>query len=212
MNLINNFSLILAALMLNPTPIKAYGACPDKQLNVTIHADNYPTETTWNLWDTCANEQVNYGGPFSADLNVYGAYACVESDKQYEFMIEDSWGDGMCCTHGDGYYVLTLNGEFLQSGGDFGSSDSALFGNCDVSTPAPSPPTNTSTKVPSHHISTQAPSYTSTNAPTQAPSYPPTREPTTVALLDVPTRNLISSLKLIPIPPKLLTLFGTFVI
>ena len=149
----NNFSLILAALMLNPTSIKAYRACQDKQLNVTIHTDNYPTETTWTLWDTCANEQVIYGGPFSADLNVYGAYACVESDQQYEFRTE-------------GYYLLTLNGEFLQSGGDFGSSDSALFGNCDVFTPAPSPPTHTSTQAPSHHISTQAPSYTSKTAPT----------------------------------------------
>ena len=109
----------------------------DKQLNVSIHTDNYPTETTWNL---CANEQVNYGGPFYADLNVYGAYACVESDKQYEFRIEDSWGDAVHMVMG--YYVLTLNGEFLQSGGAFCSSNSALFGNCDVSTPTPSPPTH----------------------------------------------------------------------
>jgi len=45
----------------------------------------------------------------------------------YEFTINDSYGDGICCSYGEGSYSVTADGEVVASGGDFGSSESTLF-------------------------------------------------------------------------------------
>ena len=46
---------------------------------------------------------------------------------QYEFTIFDAFSDGMCCTYGEGSYSVTLNGEVVASGGDFGASETTAF-------------------------------------------------------------------------------------
>ena len=45
----------------------------------------------------------------------------------WTFTIEDSDGDGICCTKGDGYYHMKVNGEIVASGGQFGDSDSYYY-------------------------------------------------------------------------------------
>ena len=117
-----------------PVPTNTMVDCPDKSLDITLETDYYPSETTWTLWDTCdlSGEPVAASGPFNDQETLHNTHVCVESEKQYKFRIEDSFGDGMCCGHGDGNYSLALDGEFIQSGGDFGSSDSAIFGQCSV--------------------------------------------------------------------------------
>ena len=46
---------------------------------------------------------------------------------QYNFSIFDSFGDGICCAYGEGSYSVTLDGEIVASGGDFGSSETTGF-------------------------------------------------------------------------------------
>ena len=45
----------------------------------------------------------------------------------YEFTIFDSFGDGICCSYGEGSYSVSAAGEVVASGGDFGSSETTLF-------------------------------------------------------------------------------------
>ena len=46
---------------------------------------------------------------------------------QYNFTIFDSFGDGICCSYGDGAYSVTLDGEIVASGGDFSTSETTSF-------------------------------------------------------------------------------------
>jgi len=50
--------------------------------------------------------------------------------------IMDSFGDGMCCTHGDGSYELKVNGSVQKSGGQFTNNESTTFST------SPATPTN----------------------------------------------------------------------
>jgi len=75
---------------------------------------------------------------------------------QYEFTIYDSYGDGICCTTGVGYYNITMYGLVISQGDDFEDSETALF-----SLPLPSFP-------PSESLS-----------PIQTPSLLPSGQPTT---------------------------------
>jgi len=64
-----------------------------------------------------------------ADSTLYEeeVYNC---DTQYEFTINDSFGDGICCGYGDGEYEVKKDGVVVASGSSFGSSESTKFGTC----------------------------------------------------------------------------------
>ena len=54
------------------------------------------------------------------------------------FTIYDSWGDGICCGIGFGYYEISINGSLIASGGDFNYIESV-----DFSIPDDHPPNST---------------------------------------------------------------------
>ncbi|MCB0598447.1 MAG: T9SS type A sorting domain-containing protein [Lewinellaceae bacterium] len=102
--------------------------CYDNPVTLTIILDNYPEETRWEIRD---------GGTVLASGGTYGSYpdgstvvenACLP-DGCYDFVIYDSYGDGICCSYGIGSYTLTddSDGSTLASGGAFGSSETTNF-------------------------------------------------------------------------------------
>ena len=105
-------------------------ACPpcDNDITLTIVLDNYPEETSWDVRDS--------GGAVYASGGTYGSQPdgstvvenfCVP-DGCYDFTIYDSYGDGICCSYGNGSYTLTdAGGATLASGGSFGSSETTNF-------------------------------------------------------------------------------------
>ena len=104
--------------------------CPpcDNDITLTIVLDNYPEETSWDVRDS--------GGAVYASGGTYGSQPdgstvvenfCVP-DGCYDFTIYDTYGDGICCSYGNGSYVLTdAGGATLASGGSFGSSETTNF-------------------------------------------------------------------------------------
>ena len=46
---------------------------------------------------------------------------------QYEFTIFDAFGDGICCTYGEGSYSVTLAGTEVAAGASFGASETTSF-------------------------------------------------------------------------------------
>jgi hypothetical protein len=90
-------------------------------LTVTILTDNYPAETTWSVTDG-AGTVVASGGPYETAATEYVEQVCIDAGC-YTFTINDSFGDGICCTYGTGVYTLTSNGTVLASGGEFASSE-----------------------------------------------------------------------------------------
>lgn len=95
-------------------------------VTLTITLDNYPEETSWQIRD---------GGTVLASGGTYGSQPDGSTITEnislaagcYDFVINDSYGDGICCSYGSGSYSLTDGGTTLASGGAFGSSETTAF-------------------------------------------------------------------------------------
>ena len=100
------------------------GSCSETEVVLSLVTDNYGSETSWELKDTSGN--VLYSGNGYANNSSYSETFCL-TDGAYNFIIYDSYGDGICCSQGNGSYTLTSDGVTLGSGGNFGSSETASF-------------------------------------------------------------------------------------
>ncbi|MEM8906570.1 MAG: S8 family serine peptidase [Bacteroidota bacterium] len=115
--------------------------CNGTEVTLSITLDNYPEETSWVI--------TNSGGAIVASGGTYGSSPdgstitediCL-ADGCYTFTINDTYGDGICCSYGNGSYTLSNGGTTLANGGSFGSSESTNF--CiGGDTSPPSQPTN----------------------------------------------------------------------
>ena len=98
-------------------------------INMRITFDNYPEETSWEIRDSnnqFATSGNNYGGRApGSTINI----SKTLNDGCYTLIVRDSYGDGMCCSYGNGSYTLTnsTNNTIIASGGSFGSSQSTSF-------------------------------------------------------------------------------------
>ena len=96
-------------------------------IKIEILTDNYPAETSWNISD---GETILFeGGNYTEKHTVYSNDYCLnELDSCLTFSIFDTYGDGICCAAGDGYYKILVDGVELVTGGDYGQSEIILFG------------------------------------------------------------------------------------
>lgn len=91
---------------------------------VSVTTDNYGSETSWQLTDS-SNTVLASGSGYSNNTN-YQENVCLE-DGDYTFTIDDSYGDGICCSWGNGSYDITVGGQVVASGGSFGRTESKSF-------------------------------------------------------------------------------------
>lgn len=102
-------------------------SCYSVTVNITL--DNYGEENRWAIKD--GNGQlIQEVGPFNNFENgsVKATTLCLPPGC-YEFTIFDLWGDGMCCSYGQGGYevIEDATGKVLASGGSFAKSESKTF-------------------------------------------------------------------------------------
>jgi len=139
----------------SPTP------CMNGALKVSISTDNYPAETSWTLKNGCSGEQLLSGGSYTSGNSLYEDEVCAPANPSaiyYEFTINDSYGDGICCSYGSGSYKVEFDGTEMISGGQFGSEETKTFGNenCDA---------------PSTDAPTASPTADTPSTPTSPPTY-----------------------------------------
>jgi len=101
----------------------------DVVVTLSLTFDNYPEETSWVIKDD-SGATVDSGGTYASQAD--GATLNVNVDLPngcYSFTINDTYGDGMCCSYGSGSYILTntSNMSTLASGGSFTSSETTSF-------------------------------------------------------------------------------------
>jgi len=103
------------------------GSCIGNGVEIifTILTDNYPGETTWNVTDALG-AIIMTGGPYSTTGTTFTSSACVDNGC-YDVTINDSYGDGVCCSYGTGNYTITSDGNTLVSGGEFGFTETTNF-------------------------------------------------------------------------------------
>jgi len=100
---------------------------PCTNVTVSITLDNYPSETSWTITDG-GGSVVASGGTYGSQPNgsTVNITTCL-TDGCYDFTINDSFGDGICCAYGNGSYSVTTGGSTVAAGGAFASSETTNF-------------------------------------------------------------------------------------
>ena len=88
-------------------------------ITLIINPDNYPGESSWELFNENTNELVSSGN--LQDQNQYVEDICVDYSSCFSLYFYDSYGDGICCAYGNGnFQVLNSSGDVLVfNDGDF---------------------------------------------------------------------------------------------
>jgi hypothetical protein len=90
--------------------------------NIVITMDDYPEETSWEL-ASAQGSIVASGSGYANPGEVIDLEVCVPAGC-YNFTINDSWGDGICCAYGEGSYtVINPNGALVAAGGEFADTE-----------------------------------------------------------------------------------------
>ena len=97
--------------------------CSGTEGTLRLITDNYGSETSWRITQngTTVESGSGYSSNTTNDIDM-----CL-SDGDYTFTIDDSYGDGICCSFGSGSYSLTFAGNQVASGGQFGRTESTNF-------------------------------------------------------------------------------------
>ena len=115
----------------NNSGSSTFTASQGNDVEFTLVLDRYGSETTWNIKQ--GNNTLHSGGPYT-NLTANGTQTPIVlnfclADGCYDFEINDSYGDGICCDYGTGSYTLTNNatGAVLASGGQFAFTETTNF-------------------------------------------------------------------------------------
>lgn len=98
--------------------------CADTEVTLTLITDSYGSETSWSLRDAGGNLIASGSG--YANNTTYTEVFCLP-DGCYDFTIDDSFGDGICCAYGNGSYDLSDASGSLASGGSFTTTETTNF-------------------------------------------------------------------------------------
>jgi endonuclease I len=97
-----------------PTPPPT--TCTKNPLTLTITTDKYASETSWKINNT--QGQTIVSGADLTNNTTHTKLLCID-DGIYNFVIFDSYGDGICCEFGNGSYLLTNDNQTLVEGSSF---------------------------------------------------------------------------------------------
>jgi len=116
------------------TGIDCGGSCPacstncnGTEVSITITFDDYPEETSWAITNS-SGSTIASGGTYEdkADGSILTLTECLV-DGCYDFIINDTYSDGLCCSYGNGSYAVSANGNIVASGSSFTSSETTNF-------------------------------------------------------------------------------------
>lgn len=97
-------------------------------ITIIINADDYPQETSWILSNYATNEIVATG---ELDFNqeIFEESYCIDYSSCYSLILNDSANDGICCSFGQGdFLVLDADGNTIfTNDGEFSSSVEEIF-------------------------------------------------------------------------------------
>lgn len=120
-----SLGLTAAVLLAGMTGLLAQ-SCPGgtNQLIVSVRTDNYPRETSYKLQNQAGTVLMSRDTGFYTLANTtYRDTLCIPNNACLLFTMMDSYGDGLCCTYGNGQFQLFWNGTLTASGGQFTHSD-----------------------------------------------------------------------------------------
>jgi hypothetical protein len=98
-------------------------------VTLLINTDNYPSETTWDFFDQRTNKIVASGDVDFLVNTEFTADICLDYTSCFTLNFYDSYGDGICCSYGEGNFaVYNSNGEELvYNDGEFAKKTQEVF-------------------------------------------------------------------------------------
>jgi len=156
-----------------PAPITP---CGGNYFRLTVKTDNYGAETSFELK---SGNTLIWQMPDALSSNTEYVYPplCLLPNP-YEFTITDTYGDGMCCSYGEGFYRYTVDGtDIVKEGGEFTNSDVSTFV-IESDGPIPTSPPVTNPTSPPVTNPTSPPVTNPTSPPVTNPTSPPVTNPT----------------------------------
>jgi len=80
-------------------------------ITIVIQFDELPSETGWSLFCNGVEERIIPANTYSEPNGIISDTFIVQSGSTCEFTIRDTFGDGICCAFGDGYYQVLFHEE-----------------------------------------------------------------------------------------------------
>lgn len=107
----------------NPNATVEDGSCnfdESHTFTMTVDFDQYPAETSWLLMDA-QSDIVLASTPYTNGTEDFSTLVVSTSlcPGCYTLTVADEFGDGMCCAYGNGGYALTIDGQYVATGGEF---------------------------------------------------------------------------------------------
>jgi len=96
----------------------------DSWVNVEVQTDQYAAETTWEIYNSL-NEVVAFNPTYTSSAFQETLINLPVGD--YNFVIYDEFGDGICCAYGEGWFGLSNSCGLDQYVYDFSGLTTTLF-------------------------------------------------------------------------------------
>jgi len=97
-----------------PTPAPCSETCDSRTFDLTFTPDEYPAENEWKLFDA-EGMLVASNGALQDGVSERH-HECLGSGA-YTFTVTDTYGDGLCCSYGEGGWTVDVMGIFAFEGG-----------------------------------------------------------------------------------------------
>src|ERR1051325_4421830 len=81
-------------------PSMAAALCSQDSITIQVRTDQYASETSWQLYNQNTSALVSSRSTFSNNT-LHTDKICISSTDCYLFVINDTEGDGICCTRSE---------------------------------------------------------------------------------------------------------------
>ena len=94
---------------------------------INLTTDNYGSETSWELVNETSGVIAASGSGYGNNQTITPVTVNLVDGNCYKFIIEDTYGDGICCTYGNGSFSFAAGSTTFSSGGNFTNEDGIKF-------------------------------------------------------------------------------------
>ncbi len=95
-------------------------------MTVEVRADEFSNDTSWRLIRPDGTDVLRRSARSYSPFEYTSDAACVPHGA-HTFVIEDEYGDGMCCRYGEGYFRVRVDGREVLNGGSFNANVTATI-------------------------------------------------------------------------------------
>lgn len=98
----------------------------DVKVQIEVGADEFSTDTSWELSYPNGTRIMHQAEGSFAPFEYKTKQVCLPHGN-YTFIIQDKYGDGMCCRYGEGFFRVHLDGREVVVGGSYNENVTATI-------------------------------------------------------------------------------------